>query len=102
LSPFFTDLSFGEGLLIFRAKGQKKEQMEKHKVDCYTWAKQETDFDPMQAQPPAQAPPAQPQGTTCERVTGAGCMGERDIQSNETVLGDVHKIITSCDRIVQS
>lgn len=71
LSAFFADLSFGQELVIFPAKGQTKEQMEKDKYDCYTWAKQETGFDPMQAQPPAQAPPAQPQGPTGERVKGA-------------------------------
>ncbi|MDQ1333644.1 MAG: hypothetical protein QG552_594 [Thermodesulfobacteriota bacterium] len=71
LSAFFTDLSFGQDLAIFPAKGQTKEQMEKDKYDCYTWAKQETGFDPMQAQPPAQAPPAQPQGPKGERVKGA-------------------------------
>jgi len=70
-SAFFTDLSFGQELVIFPAKGQTKEQMEKDKYDCYTWAKQETGFDPMQAKPPAQAPPAQPQGPTGERVKGA-------------------------------
>jgi len=71
LSAFFADLSFGQELVIFPAKGQTKEQMEKDKYDCYTWAKQETGFDPMQAQPPAQAAPAQPQGPTGERVKGA-------------------------------
>jgi len=71
LSAFFADLSFGQELVIFPAKGQTKEQMEKDKYDCYTWAKQETGFDPMQVQPPAQSPPAQPQGPTGERVKGA-------------------------------
>jgi len=71
LSAFFVDLSFGQELVIFPAKGQTKEQMEKDKYDCYTWAKQETGFDPMQTQPPSQAAPAQPQGPTGERVKGA-------------------------------
>jgi len=71
LSGFFTDLSFGQDPVIFPAKGQTPEQMEKDKYDCYTWAKQGTGFDPMQAQPPAQAPAAQPQAPKGERIKGA-------------------------------
>jgi uncharacterized protein YcfJ len=71
LSVFFTELSFGQELVIFPAKGQTPEQMEKDKHDCYTWAKKETGFDPMQAQPTAQAPAAQPQGPQGERIRGA-------------------------------
>ena len=44
--------------------------MDKDKSECYSWAKQQTGFDPMQAgsgsQPP---PPAQPSGG--ERLRGA-------------------------------
>ena len=36
LPAFFADLSFGQELVIFPAKGQTKEQMEKDKYDCYT------------------------------------------------------------------
>jgi len=71
LSGFFTELSFCQDLVIFPAKGQTPEQMEKDKYDCYTWAKKETGFDPMQAQPTAQAPAAQPQGPQGERIRGA-------------------------------
>jgi len=71
LSGFFTDLSFGQDLVIFPAKGQTPEQMEKDKYDCYTWAKKETGVDPMQQQPAAQAPAAQPQGPQGERIKGA-------------------------------
>ena len=34
---------------VYPTKGQSQEQMEKDKVDCYSWAKQQTGFDPMQA-----------------------------------------------------
>jgi len=57
-------------MVIYPAKGQSQEQMEKDKSGCYSWAKQQTGFDPMQAgagsQPP---PPSQPVGG--ERVRGA-------------------------------
>ena len=71
LSGFFAGLSFGQEPVIFPAKGQTPEQMEKDKYDCYTWAKQQTGFDPMQAQPAAQAPVAQPAAPKGERIKGA-------------------------------
>jgi hypothetical protein len=47
---------------IYPAKGQSPEQMEKDKFDCYSWAKQQTGFDPMQPPPaPPPPPPASPQ-----------------------------------------
>jgi len=67
---FLAGFAFGQELVIFPARGQTPEQMEKDKSECYTWAKQETGFDPMQAKP-AQAPPAQPQGPQGERIKGA-------------------------------
>ena len=50
----------GQELIIYPAKGQSQQQMEKDKFDCYTWAKQQSGFDPMQAQAPTQPSPSQP------------------------------------------
>ena len=47
-----------QDLVIYPAKGQNNEQMEKDKYECYQWAKQQTGFDPMQ-QPQASTPPPQ-------------------------------------------
>jgi hypothetical protein len=58
-------------LMVFPAKGQSQEQMDKDKYDCYTWAKQQTGFDPMKPAQPAQTPPPQSQGPSGERVKGA-------------------------------
>ena len=58
-------------LVVFPAKGQSQEQMEKDKSDCYTWAKQQTGFDPMQPPQTAQAQPPQSQGPSGDRVRGA-------------------------------
>jgi hypothetical protein len=59
-----------QNLVIYPAKGQSQNQMDKDKSECYSWAKQQTGFDPMRAgsgsQPP---PPSQPAGG--ERVRGA-------------------------------
>ena len=34
-------------MIVFPAKGQSNEQMEKDKFSCYGWAKQQSGFDPM-------------------------------------------------------
>ena len=72
---FFVTLMAGssvaQDLVIYPAKGQSQEQMEKDKFECYGWAKQQTGFDPMQAQPQAQAAPPQSQGPQGERIRGA-------------------------------
>lgn len=60
--------ALGQNLMIYPAKGQSQQQMEKDKFECYSWAKQETGFDPMQGQPAA--PPPQ-QGPTGDVVKGA-------------------------------
>ena len=64
----FTGSVLAQNLMIYPAKGQSQEQMEKDKFECYTWAKGQTGFDPMQAQPATQPPPQGPGG---ERVRGA-------------------------------
>ncbi len=71
LPALFADLAFGQDLIVFPAKGQTQEQMEKDKSDCYQWAKQQTGFDPMQAQQQAQAAPPQSQGPSGARIKGA-------------------------------
>lgn len=54
--------------VIYPARSQSSQQMEKDKYECYTWAKNQSGFDPMQAQ---QAPPPASQGPTGERLRGA-------------------------------
>ena len=49
-------LASAQELIVFPAKGQSNDQMEQDKFSCYTWAKNETGFDPM-APPTATAPP---------------------------------------------
>jgi hypothetical protein len=43
-------------LVIYPAKGQSNEQMEKDKYECYSWAKGQSGFDPM-APPTTSTPP---------------------------------------------
>ncbi len=47
---FFTSSAFAAQPYIYPSKGQSNEQMEKDKYQCYSWAKQQSGFDPMQQQ----------------------------------------------------
>ena len=50
-------------MMVFPAKGQSNEQLEKDKFACYSWGKEQSGFDPM-ASPPTAAPvPAPPKKT---------------------------------------
>jgi len=49
---------WSQDLMIYPAKGQSQDQMEKDKFACYSWAKGQSGFDPM-AMPQATAPPPQ-------------------------------------------
>ncbi len=70
VSVCVTGSALGQNLVIYPAKGQSQQQMEKDKYECYVWAKGQTGFDPMQAGSTPQPPPqGQPVGG--ERVKGA-------------------------------
>ncbi|MFC1824025.1 hypothetical protein ACFL9T_15050 [Thermodesulfobacteriota bacterium] len=51
-----TGSAMAQDPIVFPAKGQSQDQMEKDKYSCYQWAKNETGFDPMKV-PTATAPP---------------------------------------------
>ena len=55
LLAFAAGSVIAQELIIYPAKGQSQEQMEKDKFECYTWAKGQTGFDPM-ALPTASSP----------------------------------------------
>ena len=59
----FSATAFSQELMIYPAEGQSQDQMEKDKFECYSWAKDQTGFDPMQA-PTATAPPPPQQAET--------------------------------------
>jgi hypothetical protein len=63
-------LASAQELIVFPAKGQSNDQMEQDKFSCYTWAKNETGFDPM-APPTATAPPPQKEAQQGGVVRGA-------------------------------
>lgn len=60
--------------IVFPARGQSNEQMEGDKYACYSWAKGQTGFDPMQA-PTATAPPPPTKGGVLRGAAGGAALG---------------------------
>jgi hypothetical protein len=46
-------------LIIYPKEGQSEKQQEKDKYECYTWAKKQTGFDPMEVPKATEPPPQQ-------------------------------------------
>jgi uncharacterized protein YcfJ len=69
--------SFAQNLIIYPKEGQSQEQMEKDKYACYTWAKDQTGFDPMASaqavSQPSQQPP--PQGGAVKGAARGALVG---------------------------
>ena len=73
----FTGLALAQDPIVFPAKGQSQDQMEKDKFECYSWAKNQTGFDPMQL-PQATAPPPKkeaPKGGVIRGGAGGAAVG---------------------------
>jgi hypothetical protein len=45
--------SLAQDLVIYPAQGQSQQQMDQDKYECYTWARNQTGFDPLQSSPPS-------------------------------------------------
>ena len=56
LMVLLSGVAMAQDLMIYPAKGQSQDQMERDKFECYSWAKGQTGFDPMQV-PTATTPP---------------------------------------------
>jgi hypothetical protein len=56
--------------IVYPANGQSQDQMEKDKYQCYSWAKNQTGFDPMKTPTTTTGPPAKE-----KEVWGAGKTG---------------------------
>ena len=68
-------LAFQEHI-IYPAQGQSAEQMDRDRFECYTWARDQSGFDPMAVQM-ATAPPPQQQagGSVAGGAVGGGLLG---------------------------
>ena len=62
-------------LIVYPAKGQSNEQMEKDKFECYSWAKGQTGFDPMQMPTASSPPPPKGDKSVAGGVVGGGLLG---------------------------
>ena len=49
--------ALAQEVVVYPAKGQSADQMEKDKYECYQWAKGQSGFDPMAPPTPTSAPP---------------------------------------------
>jgi hypothetical protein len=59
---FVAGSALAQDFIIYPAKGQSQEQLERDKYECYSWAKQQTGFDPMEMPRATEAPPPQKAG----------------------------------------
>ena len=62
-------------IIVYPAKGQSNEQREKDKYECYTWAKGQTGFDPMQIPTASSPAPAGGDKSVAGGVVGGGVAG---------------------------
>jgi hypothetical protein len=76
LAIFVAGTALAQDLVIYPAKGQSQQQMEKDKFECYSWAKGQTGFDPMQMPTASSAPPPrQAQGSVAGSAVRGGVGG---------------------------
>lgn len=74
-------LGFGAGSviaqepIIYPAQGQSQDQLEKDKFECYTWAKGETGFDPMQMPTASSPAPSQEKKSVGGSALKGGAVG---------------------------
>ena len=71
---------------VYPAKGQSAQQQEKDEAECYTWAVQQSGFDP--AKPPPQQPAAKAPTTATGTTPGAGVRGAAGGAAVGAIVGD--------------
>ena len=75
IAAFSAGAALAQDLVVYPAKGQSNEQMEKDKFECYTWAKGQTGFDPMQMPTASSPPPPKGDKSVAGGVVGGGVLG---------------------------
>ena len=70
VGAFVAGPALAQDPIIFPAKGQSQDQLEKDKFACYNWAMNEAGFDPMRT-PTASSPPPSDPGTSASPLRGA-------------------------------
>ncbi len=64
-----------QNLIIYPSQGQSPQKMEQDKYECYTWAKQQTGFDPMAMPTATSPPPPDAQGSPAGGAVKGGAGG---------------------------
>jgi len=78
ITIFVTLLAAGHAVaepVIFPAQGQSAEQQEKDKLKCYSWAKQQSGFDPMSSADTATAAAQTKSGGAAKGALAGGVAG---------------------------
>jgi hypothetical protein len=80
-------LASSAGVFAYPAKGQKPEVQAKDEAECYSWARDQSGYDPMS--PPAAAPAAQASQPQQPAATGARAKGAVRGAAAGAVIGEV-------------
>ena len=76
LVAFVTGPVLAQENIVYPTKGQSAQQMEKDKLECYSWAKGQTGFDPMVLPKATAPPPAQQEsGSVAGGAVKGGLLG---------------------------
>ena len=67
---FFYAMTFAQGVAIYPARGQSAQQMEQDKFECFSWARNQTGFDPTAPAPPITTAAPQSRSTTSGAARG--------------------------------
>jgi outer membrane lipoprotein SlyB len=89
LALLFPPVARAQDPIVYPAKGQSNEQVEKDKYECYNWAKQQTGFDPMQVPTTTSAPP--PQQSEGPGAVGGAARGGLGGLAIGAIAGDAGK-----------
>ena len=75
LMGLFVGSALAQDLIVYPAKGQSQDQMEKDKFECYGWAKGQTGFVPKQMPTATTAPPPKAEGSVAGGAVRGGAGG---------------------------
>jgi outer membrane lipoprotein SlyB len=75
MMALFAGTALGQDLGVYPAGGQSNDQMEKDKFECYSWAKEQSGFDPMQMPTASSPAPAKGDKSVAGGAVGGGLLG---------------------------
>ena len=80
--PASSSMSKSLGLTVFPSKNQTAEQQQKDELDCYGWAKQQTNYDPA-------APPPTPTAAATQKQKGGAARGAARGAAGGAAIGGI-------------